>query len=484
MFGFSKKNTPPQNQPPTNIPLKKDLVAEDFPIRTMKKDLENASNPNYIANFNYTVPAPAATKPAIKTIEAEKPKQEQPEIIINKQKTSPFLSPKIDKVVPEKQEPVNITVPEKQEPENAKERTSVFFSQQGPVATPTVTYGNKLPQEKKEDIASPIQATINISPKKEKAGSPWTKVMVAIIVILVLLASVFGAYRFWMKRQSALENPNPSQTPVNTPSVPAIPNPSTTSLSADKPNYLSIDMETADKDKIKETISDFAKKIPDLQISTPVEFLVTDDQNNPISFGKFASAYGLALNPDIMNNLGDKFSLFLYNDTGKVRLGLAVDSKDIAEINLKKALTQGEPDMAKNVEPLFLSTEYTLENKAFATSYYNGAEIRYENITFPEDLSVDYTIFRDKLIIGTTRLTLRSIIDSYAKTADTASTSQTNSKAATTNSVKPAANAKSLHAISNNTGSNVANSNNANSTINTDTSSATSNTQTGSQRHQ
>jgi hypothetical protein len=172
-----------------------------------------------------------------------------------------------------------------------------------------------------------------------------------------------------------------------------------------------------------------------------------------------------------MNNLSDKFSLFLYNDSNNVRLGLAVDSKDTTEINLKKTLTQGEAALAKNIEPLFLPSEYTIANKAYNTSYYNGAEIRYLNIISPEDLSVDYTIFQDKWIIGTTKMTLRSIIDSYAATADVTNTTNTTDATDTNSAVKTTIKTKTSATVNtnantsatiDNTNSNTTNSNSSN----------------------
>ena len=229
-------------------------------------------------------------------------------------------------------------------------------------------------------------------------------IVIAIIIFAVLAAGGYGYY-FWITRQNSPEIQTPAiQTPSASPSEVPL-------LSTDKPNYLNIDLENTDSAQIKEMLIKNAQDVSMLQANTLVEFIAVDQQNNPLNFQGFAQKAGINLPAEILAGLGTNFSVFVYNDNGKARLGIAIDSKDITEKTLQKNLLAKEPLLPKILEPLYLPTEYTIEDKTFATSYYGGAEIRYFNITSPEELSVDYTIFRNKLLIGTNKMTLRSMID-------------------------------------------------------------------------
>jgi hypothetical protein len=158
---------------------------------------------------------------------------------------------------------------------------------------------------------------------------------------------------------------------------------------------------------------DYADKIETEGVSQPVEFILTDPENNNLTFQQFVSASGIFLPDAVMQALGSEFSLYIYNDGGKTRTGLAVPvaSADV----LQKALVENEASLIKGLEPLFMSDQYSIENKAFHESTYNNATIRYVNITSPEDLSVDYTVYKGQWLVGTTEMTLRSIIDKMAQ---------------------------------------------------------------------
>lgn len=241
----------------------------------------------------------------------------------------------------------------------------------------------------------------------------WTKMIVSAVILFVMLLSASSGYYFWMTRF----NSQPPQETAQTLPPPPEPAPS---LSTSNPNYLSVDMDNADSTSIKESINKYVKEVSGQKPESPVEFIVRDLANNPVTFSKFAVKIGITFPAEITASLGSNFSLFIFNDNDNVRLGLAIDSTDSTNEKLKDALSKEEANLPKDLEPLFLTTTYTLENREFNTSYYGGAEIRYRNIISPEELSIDYTIFRNKLVVGTTKMTLRSIIDSLTNSGDQA----------------------------------------------------------------
>jgi len=280
-----------------------------------------------------------------------------------------------------------------------KESSSPFLSQNPPA------------EEKKGEV-KPAE--------KIKKEANWEKVILAGIVCFLLLAFGAGGYYYWISREK-------KQAGETTIELPPPPKEELITFSIENPNYLPLDIDNSDSTKIKETIKKYVTKVSDSGSLTPVEFIVTDLKNNPIGFSAFASKIGINFSQELISALNTelKFSLFIYNDNQKTRLGLAIDSLD--DYKLKKALFQEEADLVKELEPLFLDVPHNSEVKNFSSSSYENTEIRFNNLTPFGELTVDYAIFQNKLVVGTTKITIRSIID-YMK-----SHSQTNSSPSTLN---------------------------------------------------
>lgn len=364
---FQNQNTN-ESAEQTNLSQKRDLKIENIPIHTMQKDLEAILSPKASSADSLESDKEIYQTPR------ETPFNSLSEI----QKTSPFLN----------------TFSE-QKKEGAKTNPEKF----------TQTTNEKIPQEKPADD-----------------GLNQGKYFAVTVIALIVSITVGAGYYFWTTRQDSPETAIQDEIVDNPPSEPAItPEPESAtpitapqskpvpSFSLDKPNYLPLNIEIADSAKIKETLFQHALQVTEEKTTTPVEFLVTDLNNNPVSFKTFADKLGMKLSPTVLSNLKDSFTIFVYNDNGKSKTGLAVDSKD--DKLLKSAMLQEEKNLAQEIEPLFLTSDFTIKNSGFRLSNYSETEIRYLNITSPDDLSVDYAITKGKLLFGTTKMTLRSIID-------------------------------------------------------------------------
>lgn len=374
MFNSSGNNSPLNSASPKNS----SPTYEKMPVFNMKKDLENADNPNYISEYNSSTSISAAPLSTTGQIQGKITPQPSP-FIEDKKRTSPFLS----------QENNNIL------PENNKPALEIKAN----------------PKEIKINPQEPFPADID----QEKSLN-WGKVIVISVIVFVSLAAGFGGYFFWMNKQSTLQEATPPIAEI--PTIPTAPTELSQSFSTEKPNYLSIDIENADSPKIKEVINTYSQDVSNKNVVSPVEFIITDKKNTPVNFDVFASKIGITLPADVTTNFENSFSLFIYNDNGKARLGLALDLKDATEENTQKALLKNESALVPGLKPIFSVSNYTVdEKKIFSTSSYGGAEIRYLNIISPEELSVDYTILQKKLLIGTTKQGIRSIIDYTTKNA-------------------------------------------------------------------
>lgn len=272
---------------------------------------------------------------------------------------------------------------------DSKQRTSPFLSQnvrQETGLAPAISSENR-------------QKNISPAPMPHTPSS-WGKLILITCIIFLLFAAGAGGYYFWMNKKSIVV-----KTPESTVVVPQKP-----TLSLDKPNYLNIDTST-EKIDLASVIDKYIKEVDEERPTTPVEFMVVDNQNNPVTLNAFLTKCDISLAPDITSNLKDNFSLFIYLDEGQPHVGLAIDSNDLIGTGLKEALANNEPGIVSMMKPIYLSGSSISNDDTFNTSYYGGAEIRFKNIDSVSGLSLDYTIFRDKLTIGTSKMTLRSIID-------------------------------------------------------------------------
>ncbi|MCX6761514.1 MAG: hypothetical protein NTY33_01530 [Candidatus Moranbacteria bacterium] len=372
MFGFTKKTSQTQEEnknSPLNLSQQKNFNIEDTPIHTMREDLENLENPS----MQHGVIVPQ-NNPA-------------PLNLSQKQKSSPFLNLGGD-------DSLKINGMTKNDPKMNDENT-LTFSQ----------------AEKKTPTASPFDQK-NTQPllKNSATPNPKLRLITLSIVSFLLIISLGWAGYSYLKTNSELQKQPlftaPAETPVEVP--PAKP---TLSYSQENPNYLHLEEGSVITEKIKTTLGQVSQE----GYASPVEFVITDAQNTPLSFKDFSGLLGLKLSPAVFALMGNNFSLFVYNDIAGPRTGIAIESRD--DINLTKVLLSEEKNLANEISPLFFTSEYKTD-KLFASSAYLDANIRYQNIISPDKLSVDYSVYKNKLLIGTTKLTLRSIIDklSGAKT--------------------------------------------------------------------
>lgn len=353
---FENKTIGSQNTTPSK-PTNPD--PNNLTIHTMKKDLADPS---------------ALTTPLPQNIQPSVPTQSKPANPSLKTTSSPFLT----------LEAKRPTTPDNT---NAKPNT--------------------LPNKINPDLNAPSSA-IKIKQISNKKPSSGKRIAIAVTIILLLLLMGGGGYYYWLKRKSLVI---PQKTPTQNISktLKTSPKPVIQNIVADKPNYLSFDFDNSDNSTIKKILQDYAAKVAQSNATVPVAFIVTDSHNNPVAFQDFAAKIGLNLPQNLIAQLGPGFTLYMYNDTGNIRIGLAVAEKNDAQ--LKAALDQAESSLLQDLQPLFLASAYNLNNNAFQNSTYNGIAIRFNNIISPVNLSVDYAIYQNQWLIGTTKKTLRSMID-------------------------------------------------------------------------
>lgn len=333
---------------------------ENAPVYTMKKDIERAKNPQVLPEntINRTL--------------------NTPKNINGSQGNSPFFGSQ------EPARPVEKSFP-------TADASHFPGTKEAPIP---VNSNRNFPGQR---AVPPRREDLRLKEMPGEIKTSWGKIIFTAFSIFILLSIGLGGYYFWVT-QSGFPSLFPKDTPAE-----RMP-----SFSTRNPNYLIINTEKTDKDQIKALINEYAKKMIDDGVTSSVEFIVSDIKNSPVDFSVFEEKMGLSLPPEITSELDKNFSLFIYNDSGKPRLGLVVATQEGER--LRKALMQEEPNLPRELQSIFLAG-YSLEAKIFKNSSYNGIGIRYLNITSPEELSIDYTVSGNQLILGTSKMTFRSIID-------------------------------------------------------------------------
>ncbi len=253
----------------------------------------------------------------------------------------------------------------------------------------------------------------NMQPESSSKKFFWI-----MLVILIVGASAFGGYYFFNKRKDAL-NRSQELEAQKSKEVEAQKSENDNDLveikplskySSDKPNYLSIDTENPSYENFKEVILRAFVDIKNDGIDKPVEFIITDNKNNPIAFSIFNVIAKIKLSNELLKNLNDNFSILAYYDSENPRLMLSV--KVIDQLKASSLIKNEESKLPGELLPLFLdSVSLPKTSVSFKDANYKGVDIRYFNFTSDHMTSIDYAFSGSKLIIGTSKRSMWAVLD-------------------------------------------------------------------------
>lgn len=234
-------------------------------------------------------------------------------------------------------------------------------------------------------------------------------------VALIMILAALGGYWYLARQNSETRENVPSladNLEIPADAVATLP-PPPSPYALEKPNYLSFNTETVAAEEIKRTLAEVGSRILAENISVPLEFLVTDQNNNPLAFSRFAFLAELELAPDLLALIEEAFSLYAYNDAGQVRYGLSLSVKDSAAA--ASLIAQEEENLPYALRTLVLEPDVNVSRGLpFRSSAYNQFAVRFANIDSAQNLSLDYAFFNNQWFIGTSKNTLRALLNGYA----------------------------------------------------------------------
>lgn len=247
-----------------------------------------------------------------------------------------------------------------------------------------------------------------------KSSINGKKIFLIVLFIVIILALTGGGYFFWLTRSSESVQPTvqpAAETPV-TENEPVTISPLSEKFSLQNPNFLSIDTNIATVVDIQNLLTTTSKEIEQLNPATPVEFVLTDLNNSPVAFHIFVALAKIDLPSTLLSSFEEYFSLYFYPDNGKVHIGIQIASpnKEITSAEMKATETK----LATALQLLLMDATPRTQTPAFNDGTYNGQAVRYSNLDPENNLSIDYAVSAKSLFIGTSKNTLRAIIDKNA----------------------------------------------------------------------
>lgn len=285
------------------------------------------------------------------------------------------------------------------------------------------------PSEMFQDMGGPAKEEGKTKKTKKKKKGGFKKLLKILITLLLLALLVIGGY-FGYKyiQEQGLVNLEdlPGSDLINTSQdqdqdqdqdladqdEPAEEEPVAPDkkYAAEFPNYIELTDDTGGSAEFSQKMSEIARNLPSQNLTAPISFLITDPDGTPLTFQAFAELTNMTLPPAVLDQAGNAFEIYAYENLGDVRFGIGFEYLDRQQMN--NALSDNEVVLPQAFTPLYNDLEVTTPT-AFGDNVYGNYPVRFSNLRPDESLSIDYTV-ADKVYVGTSMMSQRAILDKYA----------------------------------------------------------------------
>lgn len=256
----------------------------------------------------------------------------------------------------------------------------------------------KAPQEKITIEEKVIKEDKKPVTQKRSVGLPK---LIALALIVILILGGLGGFLYWRNYSVEVEEP----TEPTEPTEPDIPQ----SLIPTSGTELIV-LEAGYKDAfIQELKLILAKEKEEGALDSILIKITSQTEIRYASLSDFISFLGINLPTEIIQS---NYTFFSYRQPEGARLGLVIQLKEGAD--LSETLNLWETNIQEDLKALFIGLNeqdvLTAATEEFQDNTYNEIAIRYLN--FPSsDLSIDYAVVDDKLIIATSKESMYAAID-------------------------------------------------------------------------
>ena len=242
-------------------------------------------------------------------------------------------------------------------------------------------------EESKKDIkeAKPekkIESYIPI-PRKRKIRP--------IFLLLIIALLIIGGVFYWINREPEPVIPDP---------IPEQIQPSESLIQVNETKIFDL------QDSLFELIKE---KSQNQEIGITRRLAILKNEKEFLSLNELFQKLEITPPPYTISNLEENYTLVIYSQEQGKRLNLVIQVKN-SEI-LKQRMKEWESTMFNNFSKFYIDDQPGEKaSEAFLIDNYKGIDIRYINLPDP-DLTLNYTIRNNLLIIGTSKQAIYSIVD-------------------------------------------------------------------------
>ena len=182
-------------------------------------------------------------------------------------------------------------------------------------------------------------------------------------------------------------------------------------FSSVNPNYLVIDTESVGQTKegVMSVLDETAAKVGSMAQSAPIEFIVRDNNNNPIAFSRFAYLLGLKLPSEMLSSVNESFSIAFVSEGSTVRRVLTVNVKDSSL--LPSSIQKNEPSLPSLFGSLLYGKDFVIPTAmTFNDGTFGALKTRYAIVDQTTDSSFDNIVLGNTWIIGTSKNSFRLVL--------------------------------------------------------------------------
>jgi hypothetical protein len=235
--------------------------------------------------------------------------------------------------------------------------------------------------------------------------------IISVIVFFLILTLISGGSWYYLNTRSAINTESTTES-INELEVltEEAQQKGLQTIATDQPNYLRLDVESIRLADIKLILEEEAQKIQAEGITVPVEYLVTDLNNNPVAFSRFALLTNANVPDTLVNASKEPFSVYLFEEEGSLQVALAVALDEIKSTGLENQVNE----LAQSLKGLLLAEAEQVALPSaltFNQADYNNQKIYYYNLTVQSGTSFDITFEEQHVIIANNKDLLRAVFD-------------------------------------------------------------------------
>lgn len=245
---------------------------------------------------------------------------------------------------------------------------------------------------------------------EQKKGSP-ALYAVATLIVLVLFGA--GGYYYWETRMKTPVAVIPGDDVIGE-DVTEDPSDDIDekALTVSAPNTIEVDSAKP----FRSQYDQLADAMTDLKVGDAAQIVfvkkpaTSGTASEELTAGEFIESLGLNFAPEISRSFTGKMRYFLVNDMNGARAVALFQVSDLP--TTKQALTKNEASVAVSASKLFTRPVSLSGPAVFQDSTHRSYAIRFYNINaLDPSSSIDYVFRNDELIIGTSKESIRTVLD-------------------------------------------------------------------------